>query len=776
MKLKPMTSINRHKVLISWLLSYSVILIIPIIISGVIYNSAEKIIKDESIKSSKAVINHVQQEIDVRMESVDKLWANIALNDDIEGFIGTADRESASYHYGIVKIVNELNSYVKIKDLISDFYIYVFDGNTVLQSGGIYSDGLLYEDMRRISGVGRNEWNEILRENHNRDIVALGNRDGNEAGGGNVLVMQSLPIGQSQKPAALLIIMLDRGMILDHLREVESVNQGSIYIVDGNNRVIASIGPETALHDFGYDAAPDSGESLLYSRDGKNSAVFFTKSGNNGWKYVSVIPTDALMEKAKNIRGLTLTGIYLCLFIGGILIFLFSRKNYSPVKRIVCALSAKLGKQYGDEKNEFNFIDRMITETIDENRRIFHLLDRQKGVLQSNYISYLLKGRPTGDIADSGDQGYGKVEFASDEFAVALLSIEEFGGYYEDGAEAADEKKTELIRGILRKVSEEPNEAGRRCHIVEMDDMFACLINFNGADPAGAQYDLERYIGKLHDIVLTAFHIITTISVSEIHHTRQGIPAAYKEALKAMQYKLIAGCGRIIFHSSVNATQKHYEYPIETELRLINAIKSGDRQKADTIISGVFDTNFNTGNASIYIAKCLIFDITGTLMKAINDIGFVMEGEFPFMPDPAQFLTDCRTIDEMKGRLAGVIEAICGRVEKNKKSHNIALIREIMQYIDRSFTDYNMNIALIAAKYNSNPAYLSRLFKEQTGQNLHDYINIVRLENAKRHMRDSNSSIGRIAVEVGFYNSNAFIRAFKKYEGITPGQYKYQRG
>jgi len=53
-----------------------------------------------------------------------------------------------------------------------------------------------------------------------------------------------------------------------------------------------------------------------------------------------------------------------------------------------------------------------------------------------------------------------------------------------------------------------------------------------------------------------------------------------------------------------------------------------------------------------------------------------------------------------------------------------------------------------------------------------DAINRVRLARAKELLARDGVSIAEAAVRVGYYNSNAFIRTFKKYEGITPGQYK----
>ncbi|WP_197080917.1 helix-turn-helix transcriptional regulator [Gordoniibacillus kamchatkensis] len=67
---------------------------------------------------------------------------------------------------------------------------------------------------------------------------------------------------------------------------------------------------------------------------------------------------------------------------------------------------------------------------------------------------------------------------------------------------------------------------------------------------------------------------------------------------------------------------------------------------------------------------------------------------------------------------------------------------------------------------------MSKLFKDHTGEGLLDFINKTRIEAAKRLIAAKNSHVNEIAGSVGFNDVNAFIRTFKKYEGITPGKYK----
>ena len=70
------------------------------------------------------------------------------------------------------------------------------------------------------------------------------------------------------------------------------------------------------------------------------------------------------------------------------------------------------------------------------------------------------------------------------------------------------------------------------------------------------------------------------------------------------------------------------------------------------------------------------------------------------------------------------------------------------------------------------PSYFSKMFKEKYNVSIPDYINIMRINQAKNLLRDTAQSVQTIASAVGFTESSTFIRIFKKTEGITPGVYR----
>ena len=71
-------------------------------------------------------------------------------------------------------------------------------------------------------------------------------------------------------------------------------------------------------------------------------------------------------------------------------------------------------------------------------------------------------------------------------------------------------------------------------------------------------------------------------------------------------------------------------------------------------------------------------------------------------------------------------------------------------------------------------SYVSKVFKEEYGIGVVEYMNELRIEAAKKLMEKEGITIKEVAEQVGFTSDIHFIRIFKKYENITPGVYKRQ--
>lgn len=101
--------------------------------------------------------------------------------------------------------------------------------------------------------------------------------------------------------------------------------------------------------------------------------------------------------------------------------------------------------------------------------------------------------------------------------------------------------------------------------------------------------------------------------------------------------------------------------------------------------------------------------------------------------------------------------------------HKKDILEEIKEYID---TEYATDISLmrLAEQYYMNKDVLSRLYKKKYDVTITNYINQVRLTQAKAYLAAGYNST-QVSDMVGYHDSNYFSRIFKKYYGISPTQF-----
>jgi AraC-like DNA-binding protein len=71
------------------------------------------------------------------------------------------------------------------------------------------------------------------------------------------------------------------------------------------------------------------------------------------------------------------------------------------------------------------------------------------------------------------------------------------------------------------------------------------------------------------------------------------------------------------------------------------------------------------------------------------------------------------------------------------------------------------------------PCYFRDLLKFETGKSMHEYFQLMRLDMAKKMLRNKDYTVGMTARKLGYANSQHFTCLFKKITGMTPTEYKY---
>lgn len=103
------------------------------------------------------------------------------------------------------------------------------------------------------------------------------------------------------------------------------------------------------------------------------------------------------------------------------------------------------------------------------------------------------------------------------------------------------------------------------------------------------------------------------------------------------------------------------------------------------------------------------------------------------------------------------------------------LIADINEWI-RLNCHRELSLSVIAEEFHYNPEYLSAIYKRDAGITLTSSINHTRIELSKQLLSDRSISIKEAAFSCGFSDEKYFLRVFRKYEGMTPEQFRTALG
>ena len=151
------------------------------------------------------------------------------------------------------------------------------------------------------------------------------------------------------------------------------------------------------------------------------------------------------------------------------------------------------------------------------------------------------------------------------------------------------------------------------------------------------------------------------------------------------------------------------------------------------------------------------------------------------MIGPGKRIDDLR-LDRIAMRLHGIgnvvnlAESVCGlydqcRQQRGQMRQYPLLIQRFYRHVKMHSCE-NLSLVDVAQKLSVNSNYLSGLIKKETGESFTCILNRERLETAKKFLADPQYNIESISSMVGYHSYISFYKAFKRYAGKSPKEYR----
>lgn len=212
-------------------------------------------------------------------------------------------------------------------------------------------------------------------------------------------------------------------------------------------------------------------------------------------------------------------------------------------------------------------------------------------------------------------------------------------------------------------------------------------------------------------------------------------------------------------------------YSLEKERDLISKVKIGDLQGAKKVLQELLVDIFINGDANLKISKARILELGVILSRATVDVGAdvneALEISSGFLQDVSRF----NNIEEINLAVVKILENYLSLIQDNHMMKNRQAMEWMKSYIRENYHK-NLTLEDVSASAFLSPSYASRLFKENQNMTILEYITKVKLEQAKKLLRNPKYQIDDVAQMLGYYDASYFSKVFRRKIGMTPTQYR----
>lgn len=281
------------------------------------------------------------------------------------------------------------------------------------------------------------------------------------------------------------------------------------------------------------------------------------------------------------------------------------------------------------------------------------------------------------------------------------------------------------------------------------------------------QEEIQKIIRKCLNFYLESYHVTLAATAPALGRGAEQLKQTVEKACKEIQYlDFWRKSGTDAQPDAHTGNPLYFKY-----LRnMVIELDSRDYVGAHRFFQQIMDECLPAGTWELSIVKYRLFGMIETLIASIPDDSRAKE---PLLASLSleRRLYNISTIEEFRAEAESIFRMLIDNSQASAPREDTdGRILGIRRYIDEHFCESTLASSTLMERFDISGSYLSREFKRVTGSNLLDYIQRLRVERAKELLQTQ--SVKSAAANAGFSDTQALSRAFRKYEGITPGEYK----
>ena len=744
--------------------SYIFIGVIPLLVLGAFFYYGNRMTERKELeKSNSAMLSQVLQKLDYVTEKMNSAAYHFS-GSEIEDQLNDVRYERTEIDEGLVasqlmtysEIVGDTENDVKpILYLRGDKSVYTMDGK--IPYSEFEKDMNQYGDLNEASFFGT--------INSVKDDRSLKIGEEKQAGEESSIVYFLYPIPYMNN---IPIATIGFGFGSDSLNELIKTYytaDSAIYIFNERYLTLFQCGQENcsglsreSLDNLAIKYRRTGGKLVEERVDGGSFIIMREISANSGLSVVSITDSKKFYQSGSEFASWYIFLIAV-LFIGGILLSLvLSRSNYKPIQKLVQKIVDQdtMADQEQEGINEFEIITNKWTDVQNKNEELSALLNRQRPMVVASCLRRILKGKFKTSEEMEATLKSANINLSYRYNFVILLPIPVEDSFEED----KNLRIMTVLAGFMQPF----------IHVYGLDMLkdngIAVIVNCGERTAGEKNVDIRLSVADhLCRELETRYEISIPFYIGRIYEDVMDINRSFLEsAAIASDYHML-GNQKVILIEEIGYEEQNIQYPILEQALFIQCLKQANEEAAlkalDNMIGEIEPLK------SFVITQCLCFDIINITIKTLDQLkGFELKNV-----DLKKLIT-FKSLPEFREKMAGLTIEMCRQFAEFKDSRNNERKSEILDYVNCHYGDSSMGLESVADEFGVSSNYLSRFFKQETGCSFIQYVTMIRMDRARELLVNSNKQIKEIVAEIGYIDVANFVRKFKGYEGVTPGQYR----
>jgi len=756
--------IRKQRVVIRFLLSYMLILLIPLLIASFTYKGLVDILESNAIEANQTTLEQAKSVLDSRFKEINNIISHVGINSRIKTLLySKAPIEKIIWD---VKEAQEyLSPYIITNSYIFNFIMYFKNSNIILSPYTSYIRlDIFYDKLFQYGELSNPDfYDTLLNRYHSRKVFPMERVYFNGKEKKVITYVNSIPAGFPDNFQANMLFFIDADQIEAMLSRSRTEDGGWTCILDSEHQVIINTGDDHCAVDPATIEFKDN-KGSFYIKSGNSKLILsYTISEYNDWTYITTLPYEIVMKSVNNIKRISRVMTLIFIVIGMLVAYLMASRNSKLLNELVKISSEWAGSTHYSGGNEIDFLQCSIAELVKNNKDMKNDSEQQIPLIREASLERLLRGELMDEEAINMVAEQIGLDLSSKYFNVIILRVKGYRGLV--SKEIIKElalKKIIIKEVITRRIPENvfPHDIGV--------NEIALIVGLGLSGINDCEFYLENMMNELSVILHEKYKIQIYFGAGSICEKPIDIPRSFYEAIEVLENDFACIENRLIWYEQIDKNSSVYKYPLDMELQLMNFSKAGDSKSILRFLDEIQKENFEKRKLSAEMIWQLFYEMRGTLIKVIYKSSLKDDDSIKLLLDRMDHSLRGGDPEEVSSVIEDLYLQICNRINDQKKSHNTDLKEEMLEYLDLHFMDSNLCLSMMSMHFDLTEVYTSHFFKEQTGENFSIYLERLRINQAHKFLTDTTLTIEDIAGRTGYNSSHAFRRAYKRVNGIVP--------